>query len=386
MPLVDYADSDDSDGGEKPLPEKTSSKPTFQKVINRANPHKIRVTLSELSKSTSEDGENEAGPPAKRAKVSSGGLSGFNSFLPAPKRAAVTNGDSGRGRLGGGVNLKTGAAPGFSREVNSDIGAHPGDYDNAAMDELGSRSVEDNPMSMGVAAVRSEEAQDKTIQDPKKQGNSVMFKPLSVARKSQKKKAPSPAASLGAHISHEITPQQSKTAPKAALFSIADVQESKPHFPVQKGEYKPLVYQAPDTNTEKSPPAPSINPYREHIRHVEEPVVQTTTSHPDVPQSLNTIAADLNLSASAKRQLFGRQGNNPSAINIVNFNTDQEYAANEILRQNGEQVQHNPVRALAAGKHSLKQLVNAASNQKDALEEQFASGRRNKEAGSKYGW
>jgi hypothetical protein len=32
-------------------------------------------------------------------------------------------------------------------------------------------------------------------------------------------------------------------------------------------------------------------------------------------------------------------------------------------------------------------LVNAASSQKEALEESFAAGRRNKkEAGSKYGW
>ena len=105
------------------------------------------------------------------------------------------------------------------------------------------------------------------------------------------------------------------------------------------------------------------------------------------PQSLDSIASDLNLSDSAKRQLLGRQRGNTSIINVVNFNTDQEYAANEILRQAGEQVQHNPVRSIAPGEHSLKQLVNAVSNQKDALEEQFASGRRNKkEAGSKYGW
>ncbi|KAI4156855.1 MAG: hypothetical protein LQ346_009128, partial [Caloplaca aetnensis] len=92
--------------------------------------------------------------------------------------------------------------------------------------------------------------------------------------------------------------------------------------------------------------------------------------------------------------LFGRQQQHPTAsssatVNIVTFNTDAEYASNELLRQAGEQqqAQHNPVRALAPGKHSLKQLVSAASNQKDALEEQFASGRRNrKEAGSKYGW
>jgi len=76
-----------------------------------------------------------------------------------------------------------------------------------------------------------------------------------------------------------------------------------------------------------------------------------------------------------------------SIVDVVNFNTDAEYAANELFRQSGEQVQHNPVRAIATGKHSLKQLVSAATGQKEALEESFASGKRNKrEAGNKYGW
>lgn len=107
-------------------------------------------------------------------------------------------------------------------------------------------------------------------------------------------------------------------------------------------------------------------------------------------QSLDSIAADLNLSASARRQLLGRNHRDASktSSSIMNFNTDEEYAANEALRASGEQApQHNPVRAIAPGKHSLKQLVNAASGQKEALEESFASGRRNKrEAGGKYGW
>ena len=48
----------------------------------------------------------------------------------------------------------------------------------------------------------------------------------------------------------------------------------------------------------------------------------------------------------------------------------------------------NPVKSvMGGGKHSLQQLVNLVSNQKDALEEGFAMGRRNKkEAGAKYGW
>jgi hypothetical protein len=86
--------------------------------------------------------------------------------------------------------------------------------------------------------------------------------------------------------------------------------------------------------------------------------------------------------------LFGRKpGTASNAVNVINFNTDQEYAANEVLRASGEQVQHNPVRAPPSGKHSLKQLVSMATGQKDALEESFAAGRQNKkEAGSRYGW
>ena len=109
---------------------------------------------------------------------------------------------------------------------------------------------------------------------------------------------------------------------------------------------------------------------------------------PPISQSLDDIAGDLNLSAAERRQLFGRQkGGMKSATNVINFNTDKEYLHNEELRAAGETVTHNPVRAIAPGKHSLKQLVNAAQTQKDALEESFAKGRNNrKEAGSRYGW
>ena len=76
-----------------------------------------------------------------------------------------------------------------------------------------------------------------------------------------------------------------------------------------------------------------------------------------------------------------------SATKIINFNTDEEYLRNEELRAAGEQVVHNPVRAIAPGKHSLKQLVNAAQSQKEALEESFAKGKSNRaEASSRYGW
>ena len=107
---------------------------------------------------------------------------------------------------------------------------------------------------------------------------------------------------------------------------------------------------------------------------------------PPVSQSLDDIAGDLKLSAAERRQLFGRQKGG-RATTIKNFNTDQEYVHNEELRAAGEQAVHNPVRAIAPGKHSLKQLVNAAQSQKEALEESFAKGKSNRaEASSRYGW
>lgn len=397
MSLVDYADSDDSDAAQNPNTENTYKetkapiKPTFHKVVDRSNPHKIRVSLPELSKSTTEDSEDRLEPPIKRAKVDSGGSSGFNSFLPAPKRAAATSGGlsngSRKGR-GSGVSLKTGATPGFSREAEPVLDGPSEEMVDAGNDDVGTESGVDDHTSTGLASAQSDKAVELLNQEPNNRGNPIMFKPLSVARKPQKKKKASSAGGQDAHKSPEIIySQQPKAIPKASLFSIGDVQEPQITTTAPKGEYKPLIYKISDTKVDGSALTPSINPYHEDTELVEEPVAENSASHSDAPQSLDTIASDLRLSASAKRQLIGRNGNSPSAINIVNFNTDQEYAANEVLRQNGEQIQHNPVRALAAGKHSLKQLVNAASNQKDALEEQFASGRRNKrEAGSKYGW
>lgn len=114
----------------------------------------------------------------------------------------------------------------------------------------------------------------------------------------------------------------------------------------------------------------------------------TAPSQPPTDQTLGNIADDLNLSRAQRRQLFGRTAD-PSKSRILHFNTDKEYIANQELAHQTDlaAAQHNPVRAIAPGKHTLQQLVNAASTQREALEESFAAGRRNKkEAGSKYGW
>ena len=412
MALVDYSGSESDSNNEQkaaiPKPAKSKStlnKPIFQKVVDRSNPHKVKVSLPDPERAATEEGNAESGPPAKQAKIGSGAMAGFNSMLPAPKRTAAPTGGSGlggmkRGGLGSGVSLKTGAAPAFSREsvpnvdeiFNGDEGGEGGpkvesSISNGAPSTMESRS-DMPPLEVGV--------------ESKKKSN--MFKPLSVAnKKAQKKKVP-PANSLRTpDPTNEAGPQPSKGGTKTSLFSTGDEpNEASSRGVASKGIYQPMVY-----HTEKPTTIPDTNPDSEESTlppYYDNPASSFPQDGltPNQPQSLDAIANDLNLSASAKRQLLGRHHNNnnnsnnnnnnkasqPSTIpNIVNFNTDEEYAANEMLRQAGETVQHNPVRGIAPGKHSLKQLVNAASNQKDALEEHFASGRRNKkEVGSKYGW
>ena len=395
MALVGYSDSEDSSEESKPTPkpvQKTgaSTKPAFQKVIDRSNPHKIKVTLPQASTTHSEDDRNEDEPPTKRAKVGGGGISGFNSMLPAPKRAAGVSGGGGagarKGGLGSGVNLKTGAAPAFSREPVLAPEADDEDEMNGHNGPAGAALPDPQETSATLVSI------DLPAQEPKKTGNPMMFKPLSVARKPQKKKKVVVSAQVVPSMTKPERPSPLEAIPKVSLFSIGVAEKEDMPSEVANGDYEPLMYQTPSTNHYKKTLDDSNS--GDGVMNVSDSFSFDANSmgSTDIgPQSLSSIASDLNLSASAKRQLFGRQRSNgkgeASAINVVNFNTDQEYAANELLRQAGEQVQHNPVRALAAGKHSLKQLINAASTQKDALEEHFASGRRNKkEAGSKYGW
>jgi methylphosphotriester-DNA--protein-cysteine methyltransferase len=108
---------------------------------------------------------------------------------------------------------------------------------------------------------------------------------------------------------------------------------------------------------------------------------------PTDPNSLTAIADDLGLSAGERRRLFGRnKGAGPTA-NVTYLNMEEEYNNNEQLRLQGQAVEHRAVKAVAPGKHSLQQLVNSAATQKEALEDAWAEGRRNKaEAGSHYGF
>ncbi|KAH8589361.1 mitotic checkpoint regulator, MAD2B-interacting-domain-containing protein [Bisporella sp. PMI_857] len=377
MTLVDYSDSDESDVEQSSAKPATTGKPTFQKVVDRSNPGKIKVSLPSL--------KNDAGdePPAKRIKVGgSGGLCGFNSLLPAPKRTGQAAGTSIGGGgvkrgLGAGVSLKTGAAPGFSRQP-----------------EPAQESYDDNEKEGEAPGVKADVEQQKPS-EVKLVGKPTMFMPLSVSRKPAKKKktvaAPAtPVTTTRTTAALTATPQAAEkpaSRPKVSMFSLAP-ETSALEKSIASGEYKPMMlepeYEVEEESTQEF--EPSYEDYTPNHSFTAPPAVPT----PPISQSLDDIAGDLNLSAAERRQLFGRQKGGrgvQSATKIINFNTDQEYLHNEELRASGEQVVHNPVRAIAPGKHSLKQLVNAAQSQKDALEESFAKGKSNRaEASSRYGW
>ncbi|KAF8848624.1 hypothetical protein BDZ45DRAFT_810639 [Acephala macrosclerotiorum] len=392
MGLVDYSDSDASESEQAPTtkPFANSSKPAFQKVVDRSNPGKIRVSLPQAMLEEKQGDE----PPAKRAKTGGGAFSGFNSFLPAPKRAARTNDATSSGNtkkvgLGSGVNLKTGAAPGFSREPESER-EYREEEKLAQTSELGGSGLTLPPPK--TASHNDQEPADEV----KLIGKPLMFKPLSVSRKLVKKKkqiaVPNATKAIAPSIpsTPEAKAEPSAKRPKVSLFSMSAESEKYP-VSTSNGEYKSMIYE-PSTGNEGDEAEenslniqPSYEDNTPNTSRTAPPAVPT----PPVSQSLDDIAGDLNLTESQKRQLFGRQkgGRVQSATKVINFNTDQEYLHNEELRAAGEQVVHNPVRSIAPGKHSLKQLVNAAQSQKDALEESFAKGKSNRaEASSRYGW
>ncbi|KAK7544657.1 mitotic checkpoint regulator, MAD2B-interacting-domain-containing protein [Phyllosticta citribraziliensis] len=394
MNLVQYSDSEGSDteapSTAHPAPKPAvNSKPAFQKVVDRSKPNKIRVNLPSTAGTEQKNGDE---PPAKKARTGGGTFSGFNSFLPAPKRAgeAAAKKAAGSG-LGKGVSLKTSGAAAFSRQVQEEEGP---------ADDHGTNGANEGHPSK--TATEPAEA-EKTEEEVKLVGKPMMFKPLSVANNQKKKKkatstttnpkpaSPAVGASQPAARETNATPAPPKPKPKVSLFSIS--QEETVSAPsVSSGDYQPILHSSNQTSTTVEGGNGEDETTDDYQQYQSYSTPQPTSSQAaPSANSLTSIAADLNLTAAERRQLFGRQGgknrDDVPAVNVVNFNTDAEYKANEELRAAGETVQHNPVRAIAPGKHSLKQLVSAASTQKDALEEHFAAGRRNKkEAGSKYGW
>jgi len=432
MGLVEYSDSEsDSESvSQQPHPAQkstpsaattnttssaasSSTKKPFQRIVDRSKPGKIVVSLPGAASTSSNTTKPDEPPPPKRARVGGGvggAFSGFNAFLPPPKntgKPAAASGstgvksDSGSGQPAPrpGVNLKTGATPGFSRDNDDD-------------DFFGDSS------SSTRAAEPSIPAGQKPADEVKLVGKPMMFKPLSVSRKPAAAKgklaamagaksakstasaAASPAsipaekatpASVVAETSDEPPPKRKKIS----LFSIPAEAKTGTDPDTKAtssgGAYEPVFANDNEMSTQEA--------FAQYDAQFADHHASSTSASADYQQQplvntqndLDSIASDLNLSAAARRELFGRRGApDPaqSATRVINFNTDREYAANEELRASGEaQPAFNPVRAIAPGKHNLRQLVNQVQNQKDALEESFAKGHRNRsEASAKYGW
>ncbi|KAI1854861.1 hypothetical protein JX266_000979 [Neoarthrinium moseri] len=392
MALVDYSDSEsDSEAVVQPPPKpapapaSATAKKPIQRVVDRSNPRRIVVSLSGAGghddQKPREKGDE---PPAKRARTGGGAFGGFASLLPPPKNpskpaaassaggASASVGKSAPPRVG--VNLKTGAAPGFSRS-NGDDG----------YTEDGESASKQPSIPEG----------QKPAEEVKLVGKPLMFRPLSVSRKP--KKAANTAGKATKNVAttpsafptaSTIPEQQLKNEPppakkkKVSLFSISaetDADAASDTTP-NSGAYEPMFM-------EDAPGVPEdFSAYdAQNSSAYSQPAAGASKA-----ESLDTIASDMNLSAAARRELFGRRGApapSQSATKVINFNTDQEYAHNEELRASGEQQIYNPVRAIAPGKHSLRQLVTQVHNQKDALEESFAKGKSNQNAArSRYGW
>uniref|UniRef100_L2G408 Mitotic checkpoint regulator, MAD2B-interacting-domain-containing protein n=1 Tax=Colletotrichum fructicola (strain Nara gc5) TaxID=1213859 RepID=L2G408_COLFN len=342
MGLVDYSESSGSEDEAPPQPTVakpaaagTTAKKPFQKVVDRSNPGKIVVNLPSAKPDEPTASNDE--PPAKRAQT----------------KAAPAQSSSSSSSSRPVFQLKTGAEPGFSR----DRGDGAGSSDGGGLNLPAPKAAAQPSIPQGM----------KPEEEVKLVGKPMMFRPLSVARK-PKKKTPS-----------SVTPTASKTEPAKAPEQASKEVSAPAPAPAPK---KHSAAAAPLFETQQD----ESNGYADYASQMNYPLPSTA---PTNSNSLDNIADDLNLSAAARRELFGRQkgGANPqTASRVINFNTDEEYKHNEELRAAGQQQIHNPVRSIAPGKHSLRQLVNQVQTQREALEESFAKGKSNrKEASSRYG-
>ncbi|KAK3696621.1 hypothetical protein LTR37_017874 [Vermiconidia calcicola] len=355
MALVAYSDSEGSDteATSAPAPKATTSKAPTKAGSQKVEARKIKVDLPNI-KPESQEPQDEQPPPAKRARTG-GAFSGFNSLLPAPKKAAPK----------AGVSLKTSSEAAFSRAPiqQQDVEEERGDVAYTAQDDTAK-----------VPEIKEE---------PKVVGKATKFKPLSVANKKKtvKKARPSeesrggengmvqhPAVEIREVIEEPAPPPPPK--PKRSLFSVPQPEDEARSRSQTTNNYESLT-QPTSTDPPDQPTPP-----------------QTQTQPQPPPNTLHSLASDLNLTPAQRRQLFGRTAKNADAdINITHFDMDNEYAANEQLRQAGEVVEHKAVKAIAPGKHSLQQLVNNARSQQDNLEDKWAEGRRERgDAGGRYGW
>jgi len=371
MGLVDYSDSEGSDtepittANQAPAKLKSTStnKPAFQKLTNPSESRKIKVDLPALQKGATKSSAEE--PPVKKIRTA-GAFSGFNSLLPAPKRAAAAS-----NAPKAGVSLRTSGEAAFSRRPAAetddagDVGADGGvDFEPSSNGNYAGSAVPTPGADTG-------ESEVKVI------GKATNFKPLSVSnkKKSTPKKAKNAESTSKAASSSSaaVTQTQSKTAstivepappsakPKRSLFSVQLEDQDLPD----------LSGPADDDVLQRDRAESGVT---DSILDEAPSITQGPATSNTGPSSLESLTTDLNLTRAQQRQIFGRHGKS-TQINITHFDTSAEYAANEVLRQAGEVVEHRAIKAIGPGKHSLQQLVNNARSQREGLEDKWAEGR-----------
>ncbi|KAK4043999.1 mitotic checkpoint regulator, MAD2B-interacting-domain-containing protein [Parachaetomium inaequale] len=388
MGLVDYSDSDSEAETvqQKPTPAATAaaaSKKPFQKLLDRSTgAGKIVVNLSAASAAADASVEDEQ-PPAKRAKTAGGSrFSSLGSFLPPPKKTAAAPAASGRkgSAPAPGVHLRTGAEPAFAR------GGGDGETEDVDGDATANSKARAGP---SIPEGQKPEEEVKLV------GKPLMFKPLSVARKkapakNKKKDAapfangPSPGGQNGPTTTTPAATPSTAPPPtkKISLFSMGD-DEPVSATPTQTGTYEPL-FTAPNPNPLNEEEETSVT--SAYPTYHDQPPTQQQQNQ---TEDLTTLTS--HLSRAARRELFGRSDDTSSVLppnaKVINFNMEREYAHNEALRASGAQQAHNPVRSIAPGKHSLRQVVSMAQSNRDALEESFARAKGNqRDAAGRYGW
>lgn len=410
MGLVEYSDSESDGESPRNSPPQTTAaasqpvkKQSFQKLVDKSNPGKIFVSLPSVSNASDDAATGEA-PSAKRLKTSGSRFSGFSSFLPPPKASASKPraGSSGNAAPRVGVNLRTSSEAAFSRNTGDDGGDGVSKTD-------GSGPIRNSPSTTATAPAQpSIPPGQKSEDEVKLVGKPLMFKPLSVARKPGKKAggiktaaAASTTASHGGELkrpsdsgSSELPPRQETPAvpqakkKKISLFSVADDAHGAEPVPEDSTSYETEPRGHDQSTFLEGSELDDYASQQLYAGYSQAPAQQA--GFPE-PASLDSIADDLNLGPAARRELFGRGGapSKTTAKSVINFNLDQEYRHNEEMRQSGalDQQQHNPLRAIKPGKHSLQQLVNQVQSQRDALEENFAKNRATqKQSGAKYGF
>jgi hypothetical protein len=411
MGLVEYSDSESESETVQPKPAPSAAaaqKKPFQKLLDRSSgAGKIVVSLPAASATTEAAVEDEQ-PPAKRVKTAGGSrFSSLGSFLPPPKKRAPATPAASARKQGTapapGIHLRTAAEPAFVRGGGDDETL---DVDGDATTSSPSLSLPPSG-SKGPAGPSIPEGQ-KPEEEVKLVGKPLMFKPLSVARKKApvktKKKDSSPVTNPPA--SGVVAPQSGRTSPatapattqsaappprkKISLFSMGDDEPTHSTAnPVTTtpptGTYEPIFTSAPEPAEEENGVTSAYPTYQQQQQ-------QPTLSEQPPQQDFSSLASTL--TPAARRELFGRSTPTSSSFippnaKVITFDMEREYAHNEALRALGaqEQLAYNPVRSIAPGKHSLRQVVNMAQSNQNALEESFARAKSNKrDAAGRYGW